>query len=1108
MAKDFRAKRVRTSVIVGSGSAAFNKPTLGLLIYSGSQAADWKGGYKDAQMLENVGTDVWMVVSGSTNNSAYKNSQKADGSSVLFLGDVVISGSLWAERSIIEVDETVPGNFRAPNAIIAGFGDADAAGSTALFLSDPTTPTGGSNGAGTISFKKVGASTGAFTYPNTNNRDVFFHVSGSRGVKNSNDRGVALFDGDVMVSGNLEIGPSSTFTIPGDFTIGGDLTVAGNDILGSAGQAIEFETPSPNVHIRKGLKVGNNAITGSDGNTQVFLSGSATGIGIEGALQISGNKIKNARGVDTITLDNSSDVTVANDLIVAGNGIKSSAGTTAITLSGVSATIAGDLRVNGNDIKDSSGNAAVSFDGSQNTQLKGTLQVDGNEIKDSGGARVLFLSGSGHAAFDKNLTVGGDLHISGSLTSIGTENLRVKDAVILLASGSTSTHTKGGIAIASGSSVSNIALTFGTAGGTSAPGSFRAGYMDVSDGSVTNFDTAQPVEIQLAGIRFKNRTNANFNNTFVSASINTTTNETELNVHNSDGPIFLSSLTRGVHLTENQKIVFDGQGGVEKTSIRFQNKDLVLAHLNAGDPVDGGAVLIEPSSAAGGIAAKLEFRNSSNYIYAHDQSAGLYVTGSGLIQLGAEQSAGESGLILSASSQEPVGGPVLVISASDQFNGSTREGYISVGAALSELPSLFTSSRHRDVRVLLSGSAASANTNTRGVTLVGGDLVVSGNTDFKGAVDIGALSTNNLVLNSTTADEPYLRFRDNTVQLNRRNDGALLFKDSDLGVTKTLRDLASLSVVDNTDVFTISHGTPSHIKTTGSFSFDTSDRYTTDVGTDSYFFVSGSIGSKDYSTRPGNGERGTAVFGGDIHISGSLFADQPTFWTSLHTAYSTPDTVGIKSFSDLSAGAGAVIDTSRSGIPLQLRNPATATAPGVNDSSAAVLTVTGSMGFEYSGGGNASRLHMQSQNAFEFHNSDGEVFRLVAGTGATNTHARFPGTNQLRFSDDSRYIYAHTADTIKRITVANTSAGGIVAVNAGAGAGHLAVTGSVLPGADNSYNLGSPSMRWANVYTGDLHLRNERGNWTIYEEPDMLVVVNNLTGKKYKMGLTPLEDEE
>ena len=58
---------------------------------------------------------------------------------------------------------------------------------------------------------------------------------------------------------------------------------------------------------------------------------------------------------------------------------------------------------------------------------------------------------------------------------------------------------------------------------------------------------------------------------------------------------------------------------------------------------------------------------------------------------------------------------------------------------------------------------------------------------------------------------------------------------------------------------------------------------------------------------------------------------------------------------------------------------------------------------------------------------------------------------------------------------------------------------------DNLYNLGSADKRFANIYTGDLHLRNERGNWTIVEEKDYLTVVNNITGKKYKMVLEPLD---
>jgi hypothetical protein len=63
----------------------------------------------------------------------------------------------------------------------------------------------------------------------------------------------------------------------------------------------------------------------------------------------------------------------------------------------------------------------------------------------------------------------------------------------------------------------------------------------------------------------------------------------------------------------------------------------------------------------------------------------------------------------------------------------------------------------------------------------------------------------------------------------------------------------------------------------------------------------------------------------------------------------------------------------------------------------------------------------------------------------------------------------------------------------------------LIPDGDRTRNLGSSANRFANIYTGDLHLRNERGNWTIVEEPDFLCVINNLTGKKYKMMLQPLD---
>ena len=69
-----------------------------------------------------------------------------------------------------------------------------------------------------------------------------------------------------------------------------------------------------------------------------------------------------------------------------------------------------------------------------------------------------------------------------------------------------------------------------------------------------------------------------------------------------------------------------------------------------------------------------------------------------------------------------------------------------------------------------------------------------------------------------------------------------------------------------------------------------------------------------------------------------------------------------------------------------------------------------------------------------------------------------------------------------------------------------AIAEDVIPATDDTHDLGSASKQWRNIYTGDLHLRNDRGDWTILEEEDYLCVVNNKNGKKYKMMLQEIDD--
>mgnify|MGYP003337636192 FL=1 len=74
--------------------------------------------------------------------------------------------------------------------------------------------------------------------------------------------------------------------------------------------------------------------------------------------------------------------------------------------------------------------------------------------------------------------------------------------------------------------------------------------------------------------------------------------------------------------------------------------------------------------------------------------------------------------------------------------------------------------------------------------------------------------------------------------------------------------------------------------------------------------------------------------------------------------------------------------------------------------------------------------------------------------------------------------------------------------------------GHFTPHANNTYDLGTDSLRWRNVYTNDLNLSNEGstndvdgtwGNYTIQEGEEDLFLINRRTGKKYKFMLQEVE---
>ena len=55
-------------------------------------------------------------------------------------------------------------------------------------------------------------------------------------------------------------------------------------------------------------------------------------------------------------------------------------------------------------------------------------------------------------------------------------------------------------------------------------------------------------------------------------------------------------------------------------------------------------------------------------------------------------------------------------------------------------------------------------------------------------------------------------------------------------------------------------------------------------------------------------------------------------------------------------------------------------------------------------------------------------------------------------------------------------------------------------------NIKAQDIEASNVYSGDIHMKNERGDWTIFEEKTSLIVQNNLTGQRFKLVMEEIED--
>ena len=106
--------------------------------------------------------------------------------------------------------------------------------------------------------------------------------------------------------------------------------------------------------------------------------------------------------------------------------------------------------------------------------------------------------------------------------------------------------------------------------------------------------------------------------------------------------------------------------------------------------------------------------------------------------------------------------------------------------------------------------------------------------------------------------------------------------------------------------------------------------------------------------------------------------------------------------------------------------------------------------------------------------------------------------------------YNNTLENVLSNTVLHLQYSNSGDIRCNEGGGDLQ-TRDIKPESNNAYNLGTTALRWANIYTNDLHLSNNGssnemdgtwGDWTIQEGESDLFLKNNRSGKKYKFNLT------
>jgi len=228
--------------------------------------------------------------------------------------------------------------------------------------------------------------------------------------------------------------------------------------------------------------------------------------------------------------------------------------------------------------------------------------------------------------------------------------------------------------------------------------------------------------------------------------------------------------------------------------------------------------------------------------------------------------------------------------------------------------------------------------------------------------------------------------------------------------------------------------------------------------------ASGNVSGVNVSAS-GNVTAVDGTFSGNAIVQGNLTVNGTT--TTIDTAVTAVDSLAVDG--NVTALGTLGIGTDTPDCKLEISND-----------GYAFPSPAGSSHFRVGNGGGSATIDIAAANT------------QISGLYFSDTDATARGV--IGYHHNGNYLYFGTNDGTERLRITSD--------------------GDILPGADNTQDLGSSAKRFANIYTGDLNLSNEGsandvdgtwGNYTIQEGEDDLFLINKRTGKKYKFNLTEVD---